>query len=131
MGQDAPDLPSGPPPLTIMSISPRTVQNFAENKREIVCASARVWHDGAASSVIGGEREKLMRDSPTANIDTTVPLEQQPSSVTTLVRPLAPHFATFPPGFEAAARNIKSAATKSPTLIPMKDEKALLAQFLG
>jgi DNA polymerase alpha subunit A len=31
------------PPLTIMSLSLRTVVNHKDNKREIVCISARTW----------------------------------------------------------------------------------------
>lgn len=31
------------PPLTIMSLSLRTVVNHADNKREIVCIAARIW----------------------------------------------------------------------------------------
>lgn len=31
------------PPLTVMSLSIRTVVNYKENKREIVCATARTW----------------------------------------------------------------------------------------
>jgi DNA polymerase alpha subunit A len=31
------------PPLTIMSLSLRTVVNHKDNKREIVCIAARVW----------------------------------------------------------------------------------------
>lgn len=35
-----------PPPLTIMSLAVRTVVNHRENKREVVCVSARIWRDG-------------------------------------------------------------------------------------
>lgn len=33
------------PPLTVMSLSVRTVVNHKENKREIVCTTARIWHN--------------------------------------------------------------------------------------
>ena len=39
------DAPKDIPPLTIMSLSVRTIVNHRENKREIVCTTARVWHD--------------------------------------------------------------------------------------
>lgn len=39
------------PPLTIMSISLRTVVHLTENKREVVCASARVWQDGSSFAI--------------------------------------------------------------------------------
>ena len=35
----------GTPPLTIMSISARTIVNHRENDREVVCVSARVWEN--------------------------------------------------------------------------------------
>ena len=38
--------PKDIPRLTILSLSSRTVVHLKENKREIVCAAARVWHDG-------------------------------------------------------------------------------------
>ena len=33
------------PPLTVMSLSVRTVVNHKENKREVVCTTARIWHN--------------------------------------------------------------------------------------
>ena len=38
-----PDAPKDIPPLTVMSLSVRTVVNHKANKREIVCATARIW----------------------------------------------------------------------------------------
>ena len=38
-----PDAPKDMPPLTVMSLSIRTVVNHKENKREVVCATARIW----------------------------------------------------------------------------------------
>lgn len=37
--------PKETPPLSIMSLTIRTIVNHKENKREIVCASVRVWQD--------------------------------------------------------------------------------------
>ena len=37
------DAPKDLPPLTAMSLSVRTVVNHKENKREVVCATARIW----------------------------------------------------------------------------------------
>ena len=42
-----PDAPKDMPPLTIMSISVRTVVNHRENKREVVCATTRIWSNSA------------------------------------------------------------------------------------
>ena len=39
------DAPKDMPPLTVMSLSLRTIVNHKENKREIICATARVWQD--------------------------------------------------------------------------------------
>lgn len=44
--QDDAAAPKANPPLTIMSLSARTVVHLSENKREMVCASARVWSNG-------------------------------------------------------------------------------------
>ena len=38
-----PEAPKDIPPLTVMSLSIRTVVNHKENKREVVCATARIW----------------------------------------------------------------------------------------
>lgn len=35
--------PKDVPPLTVMSLSMRTIVNHKENNREIVCATARIW----------------------------------------------------------------------------------------
>lgn len=37
--------PKDMPPLTVMSLSARSIVNHQENKREIVGTSARVWQD--------------------------------------------------------------------------------------
>lgn len=38
-----PNAPKDMPPLTVMSLSLRTIVNYKENKREVVCATARTW----------------------------------------------------------------------------------------
>jgi DNA polymerase alpha subunit A len=38
-----PNAPRDTPPLTIVSLSIRTIVNHQENIREIVCATARIW----------------------------------------------------------------------------------------
>ena len=40
------------PPLTVMSLSVRTVVNHKENKREVVCASARIWSNSESVSLL-------------------------------------------------------------------------------
>ncbi|KAK4703657.1 DNA polymerase alpha subunit A, partial [Phenoliferia sp. Uapishka_3] len=93
------------PPLTIMSISLRTVVHLTENKREVVCASTRVWAD--------------------ANIDDPTPLQNQPSTLTTLVRPL---FTPFPTNFDKKCREAKRPGEQT---LPLKDEKAILTQLVA
>ena len=44
--------PKDIPRLTILSLSSRTVVHLKENKREIVCAAARVWENGALSPAL-------------------------------------------------------------------------------
>jgi DNA polymerase alpha subunit A len=39
------DLPKDTPPLTVMSLSIRSIVNHRENTREIVCASSRTWQN--------------------------------------------------------------------------------------
>jgi hypothetical protein len=42
--------PRDTPPLTVMSLTLRTIVNHKENKRELVCATARVWSNRAPLS---------------------------------------------------------------------------------
>lgn len=37
--------PKDMPPMTVMSLSARSVVNHQENKKEIVATSARIWQD--------------------------------------------------------------------------------------
>ncbi|PCH44462.1 hypothetical protein WOLCODRAFT_105176 [Wolfiporia cocos MD-104 SS10] len=89
------------PPLTVVSLSLRTIVNHKENNREIVCATARIWSN-------------LDLDDPT-------PPEALPCTVRTFVRPLD----RFPPNFEVrAGRNGKG------VISPMKNERMLLNNLL-
>ncbi|KAG9097044.1 DNA-directed DNA polymerase alpha catalytic subunit pol1 [Ceratobasidium sp. UAMH 11750] len=89
------------PPLTIVSLSARTVVNHKENKREVVCASLRTWENTV--------------------IDDATPPEKQPSFSHTVVRPLG----KFPAGFEAKAKSEKS------KIMTMANEKMLLNNLLA
>ncbi|KAL6306263.1 DNA polymerase alpha catalytic subunit [Sparassis latifolia] len=89
------------PPLTVMSLSLKTIVNHKQNNREIVCATARIWSN-------------IQIDDPT-------PPEALPCSVRTFVRPLD----RFPPNFEVrAGRNGKG------VISPMKNERMLLNSLL-
>ncbi|PKI84075.1 DNA-directed DNA polymerase [Malassezia vespertilionis] len=94
--------PKEMPPLTIMSLSTRSVVNYKENKREIVALSTRVWRD-------------MSLENPT-------PPGEIASSSFTAVRPLGP---SFPTRFEEQAK-------KSHVKIqPMKYERLILSSFLA
>ncbi|KAJ7272585.1 DNA polymerase family B-domain-containing protein [Mycena haematopus] len=94
--------PKDTPPLTVMSLSVRTIANHHENKREVVCTTARIWHN------------VLIEDSTA--------LEDLPCTVQTFVRPLD----KFPPNFETQAKaNGKSAIS------PVKNERMLLSSLLN
>lgn len=45
--------PKEMPPLTIMSLSARSIVNHQENKKEIVGTTARVWQDSKYTSSSG------------------------------------------------------------------------------
>ncbi|EIW58350.1 DNA-directed DNA polymerase alpha catalytic subunit POL1 [Trametes versicolor FP-101664 SS1] len=95
------DAPREMPPLTVVSLSMRTIVNHRENIREIVCATARLWTN--------------------LDIDGTTPPESLPCTVRTFVRPLD----RFPPNFEArAGHNGKG------VISAMKNERMLLNNLL-
>ncbi|KAG5634772.1 hypothetical protein H0H81_000834 [Sphagnurus paluster] len=96
-----PNAPRDMPPLTVVSLSVRTIVNHQENKREIVCTTARIWHNMA--------------------IDDPIPPEKLPCTVHTFVRPLD----RFPPNFETQAR-----ANGKGFISPMKNERMLLSSLL-
>ncbi|KAF9482567.1 DNA polymerase alpha catalytic subunit [Pholiota conissans] len=93
--------PKDLPPLNVLSLSIRTVVNHQENKREVVCASLRIWHN--------------------MQIDDATPPEKLKCSVHTFIRPLD----KFPPDFEKQAKmNAKG------SISPMKNERMLLSSLL-
>lgn len=98
---DKSEAPRPNPPMTIMSLSMRTVLHLAENKKEVVCASLRVWQD-------------LDLDDPT-------PIEKQPFTTHTWLRPL---FTPLPDGFENAITRPK----KLPVTV-CSDERTLLTRL--
>ncbi|KAJ7460715.1 DNA polymerase family B-domain-containing protein [Mycena latifolia] len=94
--------PKDTPPLTVMSLSVRTIVNHQENKREVVCATARTWHN-------------MLIDDPK-------PPEELPCTVQTFVRPLD----KFPPSFESQAR-----ANGKGAISAVKNERMLLSSLLN
>ncbi|KAG5716236.1 DNA polymerase alpha catalytic subunit [Termitomyces sp. T112] len=96
-----PHAPREMPSLTVVSLSVRTIVNHQENKREVVCATARIWHH--------------------INIDDATPPEQLSCTVHTFVRPLD----RFPPNFETLAR-----ANGKGFISPIKNERMLLSSLL-
>ncbi|KDN44709.1 hypothetical protein K437DRAFT_274495 [Tilletiaria anomala UBC 951] len=94
--------PKETPPLNVMSLSLRTVVNVKENKKEILCASARTWIN--------------------YGIEDTTPLEKVPSSLHTFVRALG---AKFPSGFEQMSRMSKT------KMVAIKYERGLLNALLA
>ncbi|TFK39510.1 DNA polymerase alpha catalytic subunit [Crucibulum laeve] len=95
------EAPRETPPLTVMSLSVRSIVNHQENKREVVCTTARIWHN-------------MQLDDPT-------PPERLPCTVQTFVRPLD----QFPPNFEKEAK-----ANGRGFISPMKNERMLLNTLL-
>ncbi|KAH9933419.1 ribonuclease H-like domain-containing protein [Fomitopsis serialis] len=97
-----PTAPKANPPLTVMSLSIRTIVNHKENNREIVCATVRIWSN--------------------IDLDDPTPPESLPCTVRTFVRPLD----RFPPNFEVrAGKNGKG------VISPMKNERMLLNSLLA
>ncbi|KAG9017950.1 DNA-directed DNA polymerase alpha catalytic subunit pol1 [Tulasnella sp. 427] len=88
------------PPLTVMSISVRTIVNHQTNQREIVSAASRFWKD--------------------MNIEDLTPPEKQESSAHIVVRCLD----KYPARFEETARR------QAPVINAVKNEKALLSSLL-
>jgi len=115
-----PFAPTEMPPLTITSLSVRTIVNHRENKREIVCVTARTWTNSKNSTIT------LFLISIftlfLAQIDDPKPPSELPCTVHTLIRPLV----KFPAGFEVEAKKLTSSQIK-----PMKNERMLLSQLLG
>lgn len=99
------------PPLTVMSISLRTVMDKKSNKQEVVAISARIYKD--------------------MDHDTTEPVKKLPCSLLTYVRPIS---GVFPTGF---TRKIAEGKTNSRgkvlpnTVRTFDSESALLSEFLS
>lgn len=106
------------PPLTVASLSLRTIVNHKENNREIVCATARIW----SNSKILLPLWSSPLTSLLVQIEDPTPPETLPCSVHTYVRPLD----RFPPNFETRAR-----ANGKGFISPMKNERMLLNNLLG
>ncbi|KAK7687728.1 hypothetical protein QCA50_008944 [Cerrena zonata] len=96
-----PTAPKDIPPLTVASLAIRTIVNHKENKREIVCATARIWSN--------------------TQIEDPTPPDQLPCSVHTFVRPLD----RFPPNFETTAKSNGRGVISA-----MSNERALLNNLL-
>lgn len=97
------DAPRDTPPLTVMSLSVRTIINHKENKREIVACAARTWKD--------------------TQLEEATPPENVKSDLFSVVRPLG---SMFPPGFEREAKTAK------PTrVLTVKYERMLLNALLA
>ncbi|KAG8901757.1 DNA-directed DNA polymerase alpha catalytic subunit pol1 [Tulasnella sp. 408] len=92
--------PRDVPPLTVMSVSVRTIVNHQTNQREIVSTAVRFWKD--------------------MNIEDPTPPEKQESSAHIVVRCLD----KYPAQFEETARRQK------PVINAVKNEKALLSSLL-
>ncbi|OCF33996.1 DNA polymerase alpha subunit A [Kwoniella heveanensis BCC8398] len=93
--------PKETPPLTIMSISLRTIVNHRENKTELLCATTRTW-------------EGYNIEDPTAP-------DQLRSSLSTIIRPIE----KFPPGLESRGKSDRS------PFQTVKAERALLNSLLA
>ncbi|KAG6887799.1 hypothetical protein C0995_012659 [Termitomyces sp. Mi166 len=114
-----PNAPREMPPLTVVSLSIRTIVNHQENKREVVCATARIWHQ--SSFAFYASQSQRVDLTLTVNIDNATPPEQVPCTVHTFVRPLD----RFPPNFEKQAR-----ANGKGFITPIKNERMLLSSLL-
>jgi DNA polymerase alpha subunit A len=105
-------------------LSTRTVVHLKENKREIVVAAGRVWHNSQYlfATISLTSFRLIARFAATVDIDDPTPIEKQGSSSQIFVRNL---FTDFPKDFDRTARE----ATKNSISI-FKDERPLLMQLL-
>lgn len=104
-----------------MSICVRTIVNHQENKREIVCATVRIWHNSAFERHVFLDIVDLFCHF-VVEIDDATPPEKLKCTVNTFVRPLD----QFPPNFEKQAKT-----NGKGTIMPMKNERMLLSSLLG
>jgi DNA polymerase alpha subunit A len=101
LGEGDANAPKDIPPMTIMSLSLRTIVNHRENKTELLCVTARTWEG--------------------CSIDDPTPPDRQTSQLTTIIRPIE----KFPPGLEARAKTERS------PFQTVKAERALLNSLLA
>lgn len=111
--------PKDLPPLTVMSLSVRSIVNHQQNNREVVCTTARIWSN---SKCLGCRLDSDVHIvSYVVQLEDPTPPETLPCSVHTFVRPLD----RFPPQFEARAKaNVKG------VIMPMHNERVLLNNLL-
>lgn len=114
-----PNAPKEVPPLTIASLTVRTIVNHAENIREIVCVSARIWSNCEYQIFKCSQRDA---QPFVVQIEDATPPEEMPCTVHTFVRPLE----RFPPNFENTMKT-NSRGTVSPVI----SERVLLNSLLG
>ena len=117
----ADNAPRDVPPLTIMSLSIRSVVNHKLATREIVTASIRVWENSTWNGRFQCSPSFLTNQHLLDKIDDPTPPEHLMSTSHTIVRPLG----QYPPGFEKRARSEKA------KMIPAPSERALLGNLLG
>ena len=115
-----PTAPKANPPLTVMSLSIRTIVNHKENHREIVCATARIWSN--SEYPVECWLNYCSLNCTPVDLDDPTPPEALPCSVRTFVRPLD----RFPPNFEVRARK-----NGKGVISPMSNERMLLNSLLG
>ena len=115
-----PTAPKANPPLTVMSLSIRTIVNHKANHREIVCATARIWSNSELP--LDTDSDVLLTVPLSVDLDDPTPPEALPCSVRTFVRPLD----RFPPNFEVRARK-----NGKGIISPMSNERMLLNSLLG
>jgi DNA polymerase alpha subunit A len=106
------------PPLNILSLSVRTIVNYQDNKREVVCATTRIWQNSAYLQNLF----RLSFKSVLVQIDDPTPPEQLKCSVNTFIRPLD----KFPQNFEKQAKSSSKGA-----IVPAQNERMLLSSLLS
>jgi DNA polymerase alpha subunit A len=95
-----PSFPKEIPPLTVMSLSVRTIVNHTANKREIVCASARTWANSKPCVSCHSDNIDIRS---AVDIEDPTPPDQQVCTVQSFVRPLD----KFPAKFQQIAQDNK------------------------
>lgn len=113
-----PGAPKDMPPLNVLSLSVRTIVNYQDNKREVLCATARFWNESSSFlDLLEMFIYKLL-----VQIDDPTPPELLKCTVHTFIRPLD----QFPSNFERRAK-----ASSNGKIMPMKNERMLLSSLLS